>query len=417
MRTVCLLAAALSLGVASFAVAAEPASDSPVEIPLETIWALDMPGTRDIEGIDLPSVPQRSFPGWGFDEFKQFRQDVIERLRNALSAKPSSEEALSGFVVSVPPKADLLGVLNLQVTAGLKGKASFGGRNAIPSDQDAYLIFYSHPASYYVRLKSVKRQGRTIDVEYFFEPHYTLESSVHFAMIPLGKLEAGEYEIRISQAPMDEKFIRAGFIRVTDFQAKRFVSRPFTFTVYDRPAPVTEEDPVAERIPLDHVWALHMNGTRDVRELASDAAANIRRSLTRQTGERAKAGPCFFVTGEGEESLRNAAKVLVDGVPPAKTLPVDKNVSLVFYSYAAPGYVVLHSVRHSDFRVTVRYKVLTHDSTNMSVHFALIPLGTLPAGRVEVEIVEVASETPYSNHNLTNRAVCDSCTIKIEEGT
>ncbi len=136
-----------------------------------------------------------------------------------------------------------------------------------------------------------------------------------------------------------------------------------------------------------------------------------------RTEEHAKAGPCFLVAGEGKEALRNAASVLVDGKPPAKSLPAGKEVSLVFYSYAAPGYVCIRSVRHSDNRITIRYEIILHQSAQVTVHFALIPLGKLPAGPIKVEIDELASGAPYTNHALTDRAVCDPCTVTIEKGT
>jgi hypothetical protein len=157
-----------------------------------------------------------------------------------------------------------------------------------------------------------------------------------------------------------------------------------------------------------------MPGTLDVGKFKD--ANRIRRLLTIQTDKRAKAGPCFLVKGEGEQALRNAASVLVDGTTQAKSFPAGENASLVFYCYSAPGYIHLHSVRHSDHRVTVRYQVVTHQSAEATVHFALIPLGKLPAGKLTVEAVEVASETPYSNHALTDRAVCDSCAFTIKEG-
>ncbi len=277
-----------------------------------------------------------------------------------------------------------------------------------------------------MQLKSVKRQGSQIDVTYAFEPHYTAESTVHFAIIPLGKLKAGEYQVHFSRQPKEKQYTGTGFEPVSPWHALRYVCQPFSFTVFDLPVLGTEEDPVAERIPLDRIWALDMPGTQDVQELDPrkdvhvkdmTAVAKICRSImdrTYRTKERPKAGPCFLVPGEGKEALRNATKVLVDNALPEKTLPAGEKFSLVFYSHPAPGDAVLHSVRHSGEHVTVRFQVVTRQSANVSVHFALIPLGKLSAGKITVEVVEVESETPYFNHALTNRAACDSCTFTIK---
>ena len=188
----------------------------------------------------------------------------------------------------------------------------------------------------------------------------------------------------------------------------------------ESPAHLGEEDPAAERIPLDQIWALNMPGTQNVKDLythkdlRNTAISKIHEVLFRSGEVRAKAGPCFLVMGEGKEALLNAAKVIVDGTPPAKTLPPDKNVWLVFYSYPASGYVHLQSVRQTRTEVTVRFHVVTHRSADSTSHFAIIPLGKLPAGQVDIKVIEVPSETPYTNHDKTDRVVCDSCTFTIQ---
>jgi hypothetical protein len=178
--------------------------------------------------------------------------------------------------------------------------------------------------------------------------------------------------------------------------------------------------PKSAVIPLSEIWALDMPGTRDVRKLDprkdvndTTAISKIGRVLTIRTAERKRAGPCFLVTGEGIEALQNASKVLGDGAAPEDPIPADEDVSLVFFSCSAPGYVHIHSVQYSGKHVTVRFQVVIHQSSAATVHFALIPLDKLPAGKVTVKVVEIASKTPYSNHALTDRAVCDSCTFTI----
>jgi hypothetical protein len=54
MRCLMALVPALVPGIASFA--AQPAI-APVEIPLDTIWGLDMPGTQDIRSLDSSDDP------------------------------------------------------------------------------------------------------------------------------------------------------------------------------------------------------------------------------------------------------------------------------------------------------------------------------------------------------------------------
>jgi len=165
-----------------------------------------------------------------------------------------------------------------------------------------------------------------------------------------------------------------------------------------------------------------MPGTKDAyrleprqdQDLRKTVTGGINRELILRTGDQAKAGPCFLVIGEGKEALLNAAKVIVEGALPAKVLPTDKKLSLVFYSYSAPGYVHLQSVKRSKSKLTVSYEVVTHRTLEATVHFALISLGKIPAGQVTIETKEVPPKKSYTNHALTDRVVCDSCTFVIQ---
>jgi hypothetical protein len=42
-------------------------------------------------------------------------------------------------------------------------------------------------------------------------PHEESNVTEHFALIPIGKLQPGKYEIRIIQIPMDAKLVERGF--------------------------------------------------------------------------------------------------------------------------------------------------------------------------------------------------------------
>lgn len=176
----------------------------------------------------------------------------------------------------------------------------------------------------------------------------------------------------------------------------------------------TVEKEGSDAIPLNHIWALQMPGTQDIRKLDPEDAKRIRVWLTERTAERAEAGPCFFVEGEGKEALANAAKALVDDEPRLTSIPAGKNVSLVFYAYAAPGYVHVKSVHHSDEDVTVKYRVVTHETSNATVHFAIIPLGKLSPGKFTVNAVEVRDDDdPNPYPEVKDRAICDSCSIVV----
>jgi len=177
-------------------------------------------------------------------------------------------------------------------------------------------------------------------------------------------------------------------------------------------------------IPLDQIWALDMPNTQDIQKLDprknlqvknNTIVATIRRELFVCTELKEKAGPCFLVLGEGKEALKEMAKVIADKKEHEKILPAGKLISLAFYSFSAPGYVQIHSVKRTDSLITVRYQIVIHQTTEATVHFALIPIGKLADGKFTVEILEVAPPTPYRNQALSNRAVCDSTTFTIKK--
>jgi len=176
------------------------------------------------------------------------------------------------------------------------------------------------------------------------------------------------------------------------------------------------------KIPLKEIWALKMQGTKDIRKLDVRKNAHqvteimrINEALMIAHSKRKPSGPCFLVTGEGKEALRKASEVIAGKKPPTKTLPVGEKLTLVFYSSPAPGYVQIRSISRSSSLVLIEYEILIHKTAEATTHIALIPLGKVTAGKVAVGIVEVEPNTPYTNHALSDRAVCDPGEFIIEK--
>jgi len=297
------------------------------------------------------------------------------------------------------------------------------------ADKEMTLVFFTHPASYYVRLKKAERRDNHITVYYEFEPHASPEVTVHFALIPLGVLPAGEYHVRFKQIPMSRKYRDAGFEPVPP-EAFYIVCRPFTFTMWEPADPAPAKD--ASLIPLDQVWAYGMPGTRDVRELEPKADPNlsieelyrrldvwkILKVLNRRPKEGEKAGPGFTVAGTGKEALENAEDVFTSGKEAPRVFPPDAELTLVFYSHMCGRYVRVVSVEQSPESITVKYQLISHMTAEMTTHFALIPLGTLPEGmyQVKIEQLEPVDERgrPVSPIRDPQQLVCDSFSFTVQ---
>lgn len=374
---------------------AEPADEQPAqEIPLDQIWGFNLPGTRDIAGIPLPEGNEKVEDDAAL---RKERERRIEDIRRALAAKQPTERSLPGFVYPRRPDFFTLRAVASQLLSDANGLNREGViQRSFPRGDELTLIFFSHPASYYVRLRKVEQKGNTFLVHYQLEPHKSAEVTSHFALIPLGKLAAGEYTVDFHRIPEDRKYLEAGFDLVTD--SSPIVCDTFSFTVFDPPV----ESPPAENatlIPLDRIWAFDMPGTQNVRELESKRrpghpwrvsespdVARIAEILRESAGDKENAGTAFIVIGEGKEALRNV-RHLMDGTAPRQAeLPSGVELSLVFYSLSFGRYVHIKSVERLDRTITVKYRFLSHATTEATVHFAIIPVGKLPPDEFRVSM-------------------------------
>lgn len=438
-RKICAVAIVFMSATPCFA---QDAGLEAVRIPLETIWALDMPGARDIHGIDLGDFDGRSRPGWGFEEFRKERAGGIEEFRKSLAIKAPSEDAMPGFIVPSAADANALRYASSRVASAMRYEKQGLGAYSFQSGNEVTLVFFTHPSSYYVQLVNVERRGGSIKVQYRVVPHFTAESTVHFALIPLGKLPAGEYFVEFEQAPMERKFQEAGFIRYDSTKERRLVCRSFSFTVWD--PPLAELEAPAEGatlVPLDQIWGYRMPGTRDVRELdgelgkdqpLSEAPSNriVRwlmgrapRELPPGLGPRTqlRADRGFVVIGEGAKSLQAAWDRLIRPRQDREGVGAGSKVTLVFFAHPAPGYVHIQGVEWVNDEIAVKYRIVPHETMESTAHFALIPLGTPKEGEYRVRMIQLPTPKDVLGGReidpaVVRRTVCGDFTFFVRGG-
>lgn len=138
-----------------------------------------------------------------------------------------------------------------------------------------------------------------------------------------------------------------------------------------------------------------MPGTRNVAQLEADKPPNyaygplvgeIRRALADAPTDK-KPRACFAVKGTGLEALRAAHSVLVKNAAPRRTFPMGSDLSLVFFSHQAGSYVHLQEAETKGNRIRIRYRIVPHETREMTSHFAIVPLGRLDPGRIAVKIM------------------------------
>ena len=408
------------------------------QIPLDQIWGYNLPGTRDIAGIPLPQTdPNPGVTGRTEAMFRREREQNIEQLRRALASKPPTDRAQPSFVI--PRAPDFYALNNASNRIANMMRPRFEGleiKNGMFRAGETMTLVFSHPASYYLRLRKVERDANEITVHYEFVPHGSPEVTIHFALIPLGRLPAGEYQVRFKQIPLSQTYREAGFEPIAS-EAFEIVCRPFSFSMWE-PTAVEDDPPAkdAKLIPLDQIWAYEMPGTRDIRELEPkldvhdpsskelfyrSRVPKIARLLTSVPPKGAKAPPAFVVVGTGEEALKMAHAVLTkkERKDAGTSLPKDTELSLVFYTFLFGWHPEIASVEQSPGLIKVKYQFIAPTEPSFGAkRFALIPIGKLSKGHVEVEIKEMPpvdyKGRPVMPKQDSERFVCGSFLFDVQ---
>jgi len=184
------------------------ASDtSTIVIPLAEVWALGMPKTKDIHKLDTKKL---KVP---FGTLQTGPLDMLERLEK--------KRAEPGFVVNGLGQV-ALEEAHRKLPDGKKPETKFAGGSELS------LVFFSHGLGRFCHIQEVKRTNGTIHVAYQLVPHGTENGSSHIALIPLGKLPVGEYQVKIHQIPLDKK---SGIPPLVGIDTTLSICQPFSFSV------------------------------------------------------------------------------------------------------------------------------------------------------------------------------------------
>jgi hypothetical protein len=146
-----------------------------VTIPLKSIWALDMPGSRDVRALESDRA-----------------HSLVDAIKVALSSDASPElKALKrGFAVAGAGR-NALAVTSDILTGKVRPTYKFA------EDAELTIVFFSREFGSNVEIQQVAKQGTTFTIKYRFVPHKSDDSTEHFALIPVGKLATGNYRVSV----------------------------------------------------------------------------------------------------------------------------------------------------------------------------------------------------------------------------
>lgn len=206
-----LLAVACAIGAAT-------TDTDPIDIPLKEIWALNMPGTRNVRELEPVRENETAL-----SKEERIRGSLVEHTRWSLNSNfwpPYGAKAGRGFIVAAR------GVESLREAHAVLAERN-EPREEFSTGEELTLVFYAYECARSIYLDSVSREGNTIRVRYHFDAHRTLRMSTHFALIPLGRLSAGKMRVRMERLADTGNSERS----IDPVSARRYVCDSFSFGV------------------------------------------------------------------------------------------------------------------------------------------------------------------------------------------
>ncbi len=222
----CLLAFKLTLTVSAVTATY---GEQTTSIPLNSIFALNMPGTRDIRELEPESFGEHTRKLSSEDRFRLLGESRIDQIRTALQRDNPTKDgnAKTGFAVVGTGKEALDNAYKVLVKDA-KRDTSF------PFGSNITLVFFSKFAGQYVHLDRIQLRGNEIEVGYQAVPHITADSTWHLALIPVGELPIGKYEVEIGQVPGGKDKTGHFIGGFSASVAQRIVCRSFSFSIVER---------------------------------------------------------------------------------------------------------------------------------------------------------------------------------------
>lgn len=211
--------------------AAEPPKKQPdaVTIPLDQIWAYDMPGTRDIRELE-PNVSGKRIAALSAEERdRRFNQSLVNQVASGLDYLAPLKNKLAGSAFAVTDTG--LSALR-QAHAVLVDNTT--PRHLFGSADEISIVFFSHSFGSYVRIEQVQQHGNTFDIQYRFESHLTRDMSRHFALIPIGRLPLGTYRVKLVQLPIVGEGVVGEDRLVSADKVRHIICQSFSFSVVER---------------------------------------------------------------------------------------------------------------------------------------------------------------------------------------
>jgi hypothetical protein len=179
------------------------ASETARRIPLDTIYAYDMPGTLDVLQLEPKQKPNLSN-----EEFIQSSsiQQILNRFSFRNWPKDGRQAEPAIIVEGIGKQALENAAKKLKEMSGVERRDA----RQLTANRDYSVLFFSYMSPRFVHLISVdqtkneKPQGMIeteIKIKYRFVSHMTDQMTTHFALVPIESLQPGVVRIVVEQLP------------------------------------------------------------------------------------------------------------------------------------------------------------------------------------------------------------------------
>lgn len=206
-----------------------------VTIPLDQIWAIFMPGTQDLHTLE-PEVFSSEASKLPPDVHAQrARESLINQIGAHLQPEPADKPGPAKKNPNPRPAFAVLGTGReaLQAAAAVFAQGQ-KPQQSFPEGSEISVVFFSYQAGSRVQLVKVERENNVIQIRYRFFADGLTAATSHIALIPLGDLPVGKYQVEITQSPMSGTFKHSSTGQVMSDWGQKLICQPFSFFVEDR---------------------------------------------------------------------------------------------------------------------------------------------------------------------------------------
>lgn len=207
--------------VLSLVVAATAASASADEIPIKTIWGLNIGGTSNVK--DLVPPPKKN-PDSAEDFVKSSPVEQVAQLLGQRHAPSEGKKAGDGFLVAGVGREALENAC--KVFAGKERPLK-----EVQAGKPYSLVLFAYASGRSFCLDKISVSDGEVNVDYHLNAHELMSSSAHFALVPLPDLKPGKMAVTMKRSL--DTGPEAIVARLAKIPAEKLVNASFSINVTD----------------------------------------------------------------------------------------------------------------------------------------------------------------------------------------